>query len=172
MSSVPPKSKVLIVGLGVGAAACVFLLATVASVAIPAFLKNRYKSKQNEAKYMLKILLTKEQEFRTARGHWATTPREMVEFVNSAPRSSTCFLGPSAGWGGNRDVKLEQLPVAVRERLSANVEAVAAQKSKSNVDADLLIACVVNLDDDDDVDVWTITASDPTPRHDFSDLGE
>ncbi len=160
------------VGLGVGVVASVFLVAMMASVAIPTFLKNRYKSKQNEAKYMLKVLLTKEHEFRRARGHWATTPRELVEFVNSAPRSSTCFLGPSAGWGGKRDVTFEQLPPNVRDRLALNLASVLTQKNEPNADAELLIACAVNLDDDEAVDVWVITSTDPNPRLEFSDLGQ
>ncbi len=166
------KKKQLIFLLVLGGLAGLCALGSLAAVAVPNFLKYRYKSKQSEARYMLKVLLTKEQEFRAAQGHWATTPRELVEYVNSAPRSSTCFLGPGTGWGGKGDVKLEQLPPAVREKLAANVAAVAAQKDKSNVDADLTIACAVNLDDDAALDVWTISASAPEPRVDFSDLGE
>jgi type II secretory pathway pseudopilin PulG len=166
-----PNKKVLAL-LVIGALTGLGALGSLAAVTVPNFLKYRYKSKQSEAKYMLKVLLTKEQEFRRVHGHWATTPREMVEYVNRAPRSSTCFLGPGGGWGGKGNVKLEQLPQAVRDRLSANVASVAAQKDKSNPDADLVIACAVNLDEDEAVEVWSISFSEPTPRVDFSDLGE
>ncbi|MBS1152506.1 MAG: hypothetical protein H6Q89_4204 [Myxococcaceae bacterium] len=152
--------------------AFVCALGAVAAIAAPNFLKYRYKSKQAEAKYMLKVLLTKEQEFRSARGYWATTPRELAEIVASPPRTSTCFLGPSAGWGGAAGVKFEQLPPAVRDRLTANLAAVAAQKDPRQLAGDLVIACAVNLDDDPELEVWTISAADPTPRRAFADLGE
>ena len=168
----PKKNRTVLALLVLGALAGICALGSLAAVAVPNFLKYRYKSKQSEARYMLKVLLTKEQEFRAAHGHWATTSRELIEYVNSAPRSSTCFLGPGPGWGGKGDVKFEQLPAGVRERLSANLEAVAAQKSQRNPDADLVIACAVNLDEDAALDVWTISASEPIPRNDFSDLGE
>ena len=166
------KNKTVVVLLVIGALCAVCALGTLAAIAVPNFLKYRYKSKQSEAQYMLKVLLTKEQEFRAAEGHWALTPRELIEYVNSAPRSSTCFLGPAGGWGGKGDLKFAQLPPAVRDRISANVAAVAAQKDKTNVDADLVIACAVNLDEDPALDVWTISASDPIPRNDFSDLDQ
>ena len=166
------KKRTVLILLIAGGLAGVCALGSLAAVAVPNFLKYRYKSKQAEARYMLKVLLTKEQEFRSAEGHWATAPRELIEYVNSAPRSSTCFLGPVAGWGGKGDVKFEQLPPEVREKLNANVASVAAQKDKSNAGADLLIACAVNLDEDAALDVWTISASAPEPRVDFSDLGE
>ena len=60
----------------------------------------------------------------------------------------------------------------MRDRLTANVDAVAAQQNKTRADADFVIACAVNLDEDEAVDVWTISASDPTPHIDFADLGE
>ena len=166
------KKRTVLILLIAGGLAGVCALGSLAAVAVPNFLKYRYKSKQAEARYMLKVLLTKEQEFRSAEGHWATAPRELIEYVNSAPRSSTCFLGPVAGWGGKGDVKFDQLPPTVQLRLSANIAAVAAQKDKTNVDADLVIACAVNLDEDPALDVWVISASDPIPRIDFADLGE
>jgi type II secretory pathway pseudopilin PulG len=166
------KKKKMLILLVLAALAAFCALGSLAAVAVPNFLKYRYKSKQAEARYMLKVLLTKEQEFRAAQGYWATTPRELVEYVNSAPRSSTCFLGPTGGWGGKGDLKFEQLPPGVRERISANVAAVAAQKNQSNLEGDLTIACAVNLDEDEALDVWTISASAPEPRVDFSDLGE
>ncbi len=166
------KKKTALILLVIGGLVGVSMIGVLTAIALPNFLKYRYKSKQSEAKYMLKVLLTQEQEFRRVQGFWATSSRELVEYVNSAPRSSTCFLGPGAGWGGKGDVKFEQLPAGVRERLSANLEAVAAQKSKRNPDADLTIACAVNLDDDPALDVWSISSSEPTPRNDFSDLGE
>ena len=167
-----PKNKKVLVFLILGALTAVCALGSLAAVAVPNILKYRYKSKQAEAKYMLKVLLTKEQEFRAARGHWATTPRELVEFVNSAPRSSTCFLGPGGGWGGKGDVKFDQLPQATRDRLSANLVSVAAQKDKTLPDADVFIACAVNIDEDAELDVWTISSSEPSPHIDFADLGE
>ena len=155
------KNKNVLILLIVGGLVGVCLLGALAAIAVPNFLKYRYKSKQSEAKYMLKVLLTKEQEFHTAEGHWALTPRELVEYVNSAPRSSTCFLGPAGGWGGKGgEVKLEQLPAAVRDRISANTPS----------GADFTIACAVNLDEDPALDVWTISVSAPDPRNDFSDL--
>ena len=141
---------------------CVVLLGVVGSVAIPSFLKNRYKSRQAEVQYTLRVLLTKEQEFQRDRGAWASAPRELVEYVMSAPRNCTCFLGPGAPWGGKGDVKFAQLPPSVRERLQAN----------KPDGGDFVIACAVNLDEDDAPDVWTISSSDPNPRIDFADLGE
>lgn len=163
MTTAAKKKKTVLVLLILGGLVGVCLIGALAAIAVPNFLKYRYKSKQAEAKYMLKILLTKEQEFRTARGQWALTSRELVEFVNSAPRSSTCFLGAGQGWGGkDKQVKLEQLPASTRERLGTNTA----------TGTDFVIACAVNLDEDEAVDTWIISVSDPNPRIDFADLGE
>lgn len=156
-----PNSKVKIIAAVLAGVALLTVLGLVASVAIPGFLKNRYKSRQGEVKYTLKVLLTKQQEFRRANGQWATEPRQLVEYVNSAPRNCTCFFA-DRGWGGKGDVKFALLPAAVQQRLRANTGAAE----------DLVIACAVNLDEDDAPDVWTISAGDPTPRIDFADLGE
>lgn len=156
------KRKWLFVGLGVFALA---LLGALAAITVPNILKYRYKSKQAEAKYMLKVLLTKQQEHRAARGVWATHARDMVEFMVSGPRSSTCFMGDE-GWGGSKSpegkpLAFDRLPDAVRARLKAN--------DAKNGD-DLYLACAVNLDEDLDLDVWVITLKDPVPSAAASDL--
>lgn len=158
------KKKGILIAFGVLAVA---LLGTLAAVTVPNILKYRYKSKQAEAKYLLKVLLTKQQEHRAARGIWASHARDMVEFMVSGPRSSTCFLGDE-GWGGSKSpegkpLSFDRLPEDVRARLKAN--------DPKNPD-DVFLACAVNLDEDPEVDVWVISLKDPVPTRAVVDLEE
>ena len=150
-----PLAVIAVVGLG-------FLGAT-GAVLGPNFFKYRYKSKQAEAKHLLKVLLTKEQEHRAARGVWATSAREMVEFMVSGPRSCTCFLGEKGWTERGKALSLDQLPVDVKAMIRAN--------DPANAD-DFTIACAVNLDEDADLDVWIISLKNPVPRNAFADLSE
>lgn len=150
--------KWILISVGVFA---VMLLGALAAITVPNILKYRYKSKQAEAKYMLKVLLTKEQERKTTEGTWATSPHQLQEYVASSPRSSTCFLGEK-GWGGRTSIAFTQLPAEVQAQLQAN----APQGD------DFTIACAVNLDEDADLDVWVISVKAPEPKIVFSDMGE
>lgn len=153
------KAMVLVVIVGVLAVAA---LGAFAAVAVPNFLKYRYKSKRAEAQYMLRVLLTKEQEFRAAQNRWAMTPRDLQELMASGPRNSTCFLSPQGKWGGKTPASFDQLPADTQARLAAN-----APDS-----ADFTVACAVNLDEDEALEVWSIRVSAPAPHIDFADLDE
>ncbi len=153
------KATVLVVIVVVLA---VTALGSFAAIAVPNFLKYRYRSKQSEAQYMLRVLLTKEQEFRASKNRWAMIPRDLQEFMASGPRSSTCFLSPQGKWGGKGNVAFDQLPAATQAKLQAN----AADS------ADFTVVCAVNLDEDEALDVWSISVSAPVPHIDFADLGE
>lgn len=139
------------------------LLGTMAAILGPNFFKYRYKSKQAEAKHLLRVLLTKEQEHRAARGVWATSARDLVEFMVSGPRSCTCFIGEKGWTERGKALSIDQLPPDVKAKIRAN--------DPANGD-DFTIACAVNLDDDADLDTWIISLKDPTPRIAFADLGE
>jgi hypothetical protein len=148
-------------------------VAALLAISIPKFLHNRNRSKPAEAKYTLRTLLTSEEAFRSQQGYWATRPRELVEFTNSAPRNYTCFLGPSGAWGGNGEVKFEQLPEGAQARLTQNEVSVAAQKAgdaTAKLEADFTIVCAGNFDEDPLLDVWSLSAHEPTPRHDQDDF--
>ena len=147
------------------------LFGTLLAIAIPNFLKHRSKSKQAEALYTLNSIITAEEAFRAKEGTWALSPRQLIEYANSGPQHFTCFLSPTGRWGGKADLKFEQLPPEVQARLAENDAAVERQQHKTpGVEPDLVIVCAINLDEDPKLDLWSLTASDPTPRHDSDDL--
>lgn len=155
----PKKNVGLIVLWAIGALGFVALLATLGSIARRNFINHRAGSKPAEAMYTLKTILTNEEAFRGAEGTWALSPRQLVEYSNSNPRSYTCFLGPAGQWGGKGDVTFPQLPASVKTRLETN----------SPTASDFVVACAANLDDDPLLDVWSLSAKDPIPRHDQDD---
>jgi type II secretory pathway pseudopilin PulG len=173
----PPKSnrRALWLAAVVVGVAGLCGIGTLLAIAIPNFIKHHGTSKQAEATYTLQALITAEDAFRAKEGFWATNPRQLVEYANSGPQHYTCFLSPSGRWGGKAEVTFEQLPLEVQARLAENDAAVDLQKQKTpggaNVEADLVIVCAMNLDDDPALDVWSLRASDPIPRHDQDDLG-
>ena len=160
--------------LGVAGVVGLCIIGTLLAIAVPNFIKFRSKSKQAEATYTLKSLITAEEAFRAKEGTWALNPRQLVDYANSGPQHFTCFLSPSGRWGGKADLKFEQLPPAVQARLAENDTAVELQKQKTPggaaVEADLVLVCAMNLDQDPVLDIWSLTASDPIPRHDVDDL--
>ncbi len=143
------------------------------AIAAPNFVNYRARSNQSEAIYTLKLVLTAEEAFRAKEGTWATQPRQLVEFANSGPQKFTCFLSPAGPWGGRPQLKFEQLPPEVQARLAENDTAVEEQKKQppdgGGPGVDLVIVCAINLDADPALDIWSMTESDPTPRHDFDD---
>jgi type II secretory pathway pseudopilin PulG len=170
----PPKSKTIWIIVGVVGAIGLCISGTLLAIAIPNFLKHRSKSKQAEATYTLKTLITAEEAFRAKEGTWATNPRQLVEYANSGPQHFTCFLGPDGRWGGKAELKFQSLPPDVQARLQENETAVQMQKENAGKptgsDADFVLVCAMNLDDDPVLDIWSLTYSDPTPRHDVDDL--
>ena len=160
----------VLAGLGVAALCGV---GTMVAIAMPNFANYRVKKNQLEAAFTLKSVLTAEEAFRAKEGTWATQPRQLVEYANSGPQHFTCFLSPTGRWGGKSELRFEQLPADVQARLAENDTAVELQKQKTpdggGVEADLVIVCAINLDEDPKLDVWSMTYSDPVPRHDVDD---
>ena len=93
------SSRKLWIILGIAGTFGVLLVVALLAVVIPNFLKHRSKSKQPEATYTLKTLITAEEAFRAKEGVWAINPRQLVEYANSGPQHMTCFLSPTGRWG-------------------------------------------------------------------------
>lgn len=139
------------------------------AIAIPNFIKYQARAKQSECKLNLKQLYLAQQAQRAEKGEYT----ESFEDLSFQPERSRyayvmgrSVLKPSLPQAVKEGL-LEQTPADIRQALGAEGKRFTA-------------ACVGNIDNDPDIDVWTISSEDRVidgervpagvPHNDVSDL--
>lgn len=160
------SSASLFIILGVLAVGGCCLFGIVAAVAIPNYLRYVGKAKQSEAKVNIKSLYAAQQAQFAESAAYATNANELGLIPGTR---FTCFVSPgsSISPGATSAVKFEQLQLG-----DDNQPGVVGECPECEFTA----VCAGNIDDDDTLDVWSISSVDRTcgkagvPCNDVNDL--
>lgn len=138
------------------------------AIAIPNFIKFQARSKQAECKTNLKAIYAAERAYFEETGAYSDDA-ELVAFIERnryAYVVGRTVVKPTLP-GAKQSGLLEQTPAAIRQSLGADGRRFTA-------------ACIGSVDNDDDLDVWTISSEDRVidgqqvpagvPHNDVSDL--
>lgn len=166
-----PTPLLIVIVLVVGFSAC-SCLGILAAIAIPNFLKFQARSKQAECKTELKAAFTAEKSY-FAEHDVFTADAKLADIDPTGPRS-VLVLAPPATVGRGPDA--EGLAAAILAHVSGPV-GVTGQCPDCNI----TIGCGANIDQDANVDVWSISTGDRTsargglipagiPYNDYNDM--
>ena len=160
----------IVLAVGFGACSCIGILA---AIAIPNFIKFQARSKQAECKTVLKAAYTAERAYFTEKNQFSENPDEAAVMTDTT--RAVLVFGPSgapAGKGPNPD----ELAAAISAHVSGPL-GVAGRCPECNI----TIGCGANVDNDPQIDVWSISTADRTtaggkriaagtPYNDFNDV--
>lgn len=123
-----------------------------AAIAIPNFIKFQSRSKQAECKTQLKAIYVAQQTFESSKGAWATTFEELGTTPERGNRYSY-FLSAAEVFPADT----QRFP-----DLAADDHGGALMRANAVPGADegVLAACVGNVDNDETLDVWTVSSVD------------
>ena len=134
-----------------------------AAVAIPAFVKYQQRARTSEASANLKQIALVQQMFRAQNGRFCTTVAE-CGFPDLSGTRYVYVVAPGVAFGGERSVTDRATMLAQGEhRLRA-----MGMEPKMAPDG-FLAAAIGNVDDDADLDIWTIDDAGQ-PFHVSSDI--
>lgn len=158
------------------------MVGVLAAIAIPNFIRFQSRAKQAECKTMLRSAYTAEKAWFAEHDAYSTNPQELGVSAEPTARALVRFgqgpLGTESllpGTAANRTpapVLDHGIPAAVRRELGI---------TGTCPDCNVTIACALNLDNDDTIDVWTVSTAERTdgdgmsilpgqPHNDVSDL--
>lgn len=146
-----------------------------AAIAIPNFIRYQAKAKQTECKANLRSLYTSQKAFFAEQDRYATTTEEL-SFSPMGTRylyvaGDELLIEPTVPGSDSAGSLLSRVPDGLRTSFGV---------SGTCPECQITVACVGNVDNDVDVDVWTLSSEDRTvngesvpagqPANDVSDL--
>jgi hypothetical protein len=166
-----PIVIVIVLAVGFGLCSCLGILA---AIAIPNFIKFQSRSKQTECKSRLKAAYNSERSMFSERDVYSENPQELG-LADDSTRSVLVF-GPSAppfGKGPN--------PEGLAAAAASHAHGRLGVQGQCPGDCSVTIACAANVDNDEEIDVWSISTVERVgsggqhiaagvPYNDFNDL--
>jgi len=146
-----PVWVIILIVLAAGFVLC-SCIGVLAAIAIPNFIKFQGRSKQMECKTAVKSAYVAEKSYFAEHDRYSENPEE-VFFTSDGTRSVLLFSneGKPVGRGANPDQLAQAIQVHANGPLG-----VRGQCPKCAI----TIACGANVDNDEQVDVWTISTDD------------
>jgi len=156
------------------------MVGILAAIAIPNFIKFQARSKQSECKYNLKSVFTAQKSFFQEKDRYSPLPDEIgfspergnryayfLDARGSLQDRSTAGISPPGEdqtgigvdtfkYGRQRPVTLDGLNAALASPLRPGVD------GRCPDDCSFLAICAGNIDQDDTLDVWSISSEDRT----------
>ncbi len=165
---VPEKKKmsttaIVLIVLAIGGGAALCCIGTLAAIAVPNFMKFQARSKQSEAKMNLKGAFTAEKSWFAERDAYSESFAE-VGFIPERGNRYMYVLSPAADANSKIDADGKYTPdnsaylAAIPRELLSDL---GVQGTCPN-DCHITIVAVGNVDNDPDVDLWSISSVERT----------
>lgn len=160
----------IVIAVGFGACSCIGILA---AIAIPNFIKFQARSKQAECKTLLKAAYTAEKAWFAEKDQFTENPDEAAMMLDTT--RAVLVFGPKGGAVG-KGANPDELAAAITAHVNGNLGV-----SGKCPDCSITIGCGANVDNDPEIDVWSISTSDRTsargqritagtPYNDYNDV--
>ncbi|MBL8954369.1 MAG: hypothetical protein JNK82_26560 [Myxococcaceae bacterium] len=150
-----PVPIIIVIVLAVAFVLC-SCIGILAAIAIPNFIRFQARSKQAECKTALKGAYVAEKSYLAEKDRYSENPEE-IGYSHDGTRSVLLFSNEGQAVG--RTSGVEQLVDGIR----VNVNGPLGVTGKCP-DCNITIACALNADNDEQVDVWTISTAERTSR--------